>query len=47
MELGDTPMLLTPTELEMFITDEIEKWAKVIESSGVKLDLPRDILPYI
>jgi hypothetical protein len=27
---------MTPTELERFIADETEKWAKVVKLAGIK-----------
>jgi tripartite-type tricarboxylate transporter receptor subunit TctC len=34
--LGLQPMSLTPAEFGKFIADQIEKWAKVIKSAGIK-----------
>ena len=36
--LGGEPMILTPTELKAFIGDEIQKWSKVVTSSGIKVE---------
>jgi tripartite-type tricarboxylate transporter receptor subunit TctC len=38
VELGVEPMPLTSAGFGKFIADETEKWAKVIESAGIKLD---------
>jgi tripartite-type tricarboxylate transporter receptor subunit TctC len=35
-EVGTTPMLLTSTEFGVFITEETEKWAKVIRTANIK-----------
>jgi tripartite-type tricarboxylate transporter receptor subunit TctC len=35
-DLGITPMPMTPAECQKFITDETEKWAKVIEFANIK-----------
>jgi tripartite-type tricarboxylate transporter receptor subunit TctC len=37
-ELGGIPIVATPTEFGEIIKAETEKWAKVVEFSGVKLD---------
>ena len=37
-ELGGTPLFGSPVELSTLITDETEKWAKVIKFSGAKPD---------
>jgi tripartite-type tricarboxylate transporter receptor subunit TctC len=37
-ELGATPMSVTPAEFGDVIKAETEKWAKVVEFSGVKID---------
>jgi tripartite-type tricarboxylate transporter receptor subunit TctC len=34
--LGLQPMSLTSAEFGKFIADQIEKWAKVIKSAGIK-----------
>jgi tripartite-type tricarboxylate transporter receptor subunit TctC len=34
--LGAVPMPMTPAEFGKFITDEVEKWAKVIKFAGIK-----------
>jgi tripartite-type tricarboxylate transporter receptor subunit TctC len=38
LDLGGTPMPMTPADFGKFIADEIEKWAKVIKFAGVKAD---------
>jgi tripartite-type tricarboxylate transporter receptor subunit TctC len=35
-DLGLTPMPLTPSECQKFISTEVEKWAKVIKFAGIK-----------
>jgi tripartite-type tricarboxylate transporter receptor subunit TctC len=35
-DLGAVPMPMTPAEFENFITDETEKWAKVVKFAGTK-----------
>jgi tripartite-type tricarboxylate transporter receptor subunit TctC len=37
-ELGGTPIVVTPAQFGDVIKAETEKWAKVVEFSGVKLD---------
>ena len=37
-ELGGVPIVATPEEFGKIIKEETEKWAKVVEFSGVKLD---------
>jgi tripartite-type tricarboxylate transporter receptor subunit TctC len=37
-DLGVDPMLMTPGEFGKFIADEIEKWAKVIRTAGIKVE---------
>jgi tripartite-type tricarboxylate transporter receptor subunit TctC len=37
IDLGGTPMPMSPTELDKFIADEIDKWAKVIKFAKIKL----------
>jgi hypothetical protein len=37
-ELGGMALPLSPTEYGKLITEETEKWAKVIKFSGAKLD---------
>jgi tripartite-type tricarboxylate transporter receptor subunit TctC len=37
-DLGSVPMPMTPTEFGRLITDETEKWAKVVKFSGAKPD---------
>jgi tripartite-type tricarboxylate transporter receptor subunit TctC len=36
--LGAVPMPMTPAEFGKFITDEVEKWAKVIKFAGIKVE---------
>jgi tripartite-type tricarboxylate transporter receptor subunit TctC len=36
VELGAPPMSMTPAEFGKLIADQTEKWAKVIEFSGIK-----------
>jgi tripartite-type tricarboxylate transporter receptor subunit TctC len=35
-EFGSTPLLLSPTEFGNFISDETEKWVKVIRAANIK-----------
>jgi len=35
-EFGSTPLLLSPTEFSNFISDETEKWGKVIRAANIK-----------
>jgi hypothetical protein len=35
-KLGATPMPGSPTDFDKFITDETEKWAKVIKAANIK-----------
>ena len=37
-DLGGEPMPMTPAEFGKFLTDETEKWAKVVKFSGAKAD---------
>jgi tripartite-type tricarboxylate transporter receptor subunit TctC len=37
-DLGVEPMRMTPQEFAKFITDENDKWGKVIRGAGIKLD---------
>jgi hypothetical protein len=37
-DLGGTPLLGSPAEFGKLIADEIEKWAKVINSAGIKAE---------
>jgi tripartite-type tricarboxylate transporter receptor subunit TctC len=37
-ELGGVPMSLTPAAFTKFINDETEKWAKVVQFSGAKVE---------
>jgi tripartite-type tricarboxylate transporter receptor subunit TctC len=36
VDLGTTPMPLTPIEFGKFIANEAEKWAKVIRAANIK-----------
>lgn len=36
--LGAVPMPMTPADFGKFITDEVEKWAKVIKFAGIKAE---------
>ena len=36
--LGVEPMIMTPAEFGKFVADDLEKWAKVIKSAGIKPD---------
>ena len=37
-DLGAAPMAMTPVEFGKFITDETEKWAKVVKFAGIKAE---------
>ena len=37
-DLGGSPLALSPAEFGKFITDETEKWGKVIGAAGIKAD---------
>jgi tripartite-type tricarboxylate transporter receptor subunit TctC len=37
-DLGVTPMRMTPAEFGKFITDETEKWAKVIKFANIRME---------
>ena len=37
-DLGGAPLQLSPAEFGQVIADETEKWKKVVEFSGAKLD---------
>jgi tripartite-type tricarboxylate transporter receptor subunit TctC len=37
-DLGATSMAMTPAELEKFIVDETQKWAKVVETAGISAE---------
>jgi len=37
-ELGAVPMPMTPTEFGKLLTDESEKWAKVVKSAGISVE---------
>jgi tripartite-type tricarboxylate transporter receptor subunit TctC len=37
-DLGAIPMSMTPSEFGKFISDETEKWAKVIKFANIKPD---------
>ena len=36
--LGAEPMLMTPAELGIYITSEIEKWGRVVKTARIKAD---------
>jgi tripartite-type tricarboxylate transporter receptor subunit TctC len=38
IDLGGSPLVLSPAEFGKFIADETKKWAKVVKFSGAKLD---------
>ncbi len=35
-DVGATPLVFTPAEVNAFMTAQTEKWAKVIKSAGIK-----------
>ena len=35
-EFGNTPLVMTPSQLEKFMADDIDKWAKVIKFANIK-----------
>ena len=37
-ELGGVPMSMTPTDFGKFITDETEKWGKVVKFADLKVE---------
>jgi tripartite-type tricarboxylate transporter receptor subunit TctC len=37
-EAGGLPMPMTPTEFGKLVSDETEKWRKVVEFAGVSVD---------
>jgi tripartite-type tricarboxylate transporter receptor subunit TctC len=37
-ELGATAVMMSPTEADKFVLDEIEKWAPVVKSANIKLE---------
>jgi tripartite-type tricarboxylate transporter receptor subunit TctC len=37
-ELGGTPMQMTPTEFTRHVSNETEKWAKVVKFAGAKVE---------
>ena len=37
-ELGGVPMVVAPAAFTKFISDETEKWAKVVQFSGAKVE---------
>jgi tripartite-type tricarboxylate transporter receptor subunit TctC len=39
VELGVSPASMTPSEFGQFITDQTEKWAKVVKVTGIKPEL--------
>jgi tripartite-type tricarboxylate transporter receptor subunit TctC len=38
VDLGSTPMPMTPVAYGQFMADEIEKWAKVIRAANIKAE---------
>jgi hypothetical protein len=38
LDLGGTPMPMTPADFGRFIADEVEKWGKVIRAANIKAD---------
>ena len=38
LDLGGTPMPMTPADFGKFIADETEKWGKVVKFVGIKAD---------
>jgi tripartite-type tricarboxylate transporter receptor subunit TctC len=38
LDLGGTPMPVTPADFGRLIADEIEKWAKVVEFAGIRAE---------
>ena len=37
-DLGSTPLVLSPAAFRKFITDEVEKWAKVIRAANIRVE---------
>jgi tripartite-type tricarboxylate transporter receptor subunit TctC len=37
-DLGSTPIVLSPAAFRKFITDEVEKWAKVIRAANIRVE---------
>jgi hypothetical protein len=37
-EFGGTPLSLTPTEFGKLVSDETEKWAKVVNTVGLSIE---------
>jgi hypothetical protein len=37
-DLGSTPILLSPAAFRKFVTDEVEKWAKVIRAANIRVE---------
>ena len=35
-EFGNSPLVMTPSQLAKFMADDIEKWAKVIKFANIK-----------
>jgi tripartite-type tricarboxylate transporter receptor subunit TctC len=33
---GATPLIMTPSEFEKYLHDDIQKWAKLVETAGLK-----------
>ena len=33
---GAVPMAMSPAEFDKYLRDDIEKWAKVVQASGIK-----------
>ena len=34
---GAVPMIMTPAEFDTYLRGDIEKWAKVIQTAGIKV----------
>ena len=37
-DLGATPSGTSPAEFRAFLTQDLDRWAKVVEASGIKAD---------
>jgi tripartite-type tricarboxylate transporter receptor subunit TctC len=37
-EVGGLPMPMSPAELSKYVADDTEKWRKVVEFAGIKLE---------